>query len=393
MITEPGVTRRKTYDKMKKKKNLSWAALSDIFSRLHAAVIVYFGAPARADTVSDRDWCKINTSQECDVLINSLCCSDREARHVRGGLQRRPLCSCQVWPSKADEAVRLLIYLYWQAPSPPLKPSSLSASLKKICSASKTQATGLDARSKAKYILKANSLPFATCFYCRRSSSLGRAFSWNLGWIGSSFQSAWQPGEPQELSADISLGLVYAQGSAWALTPRTHSLRRYHESVPQTEIKMWKAARPKAFLTPRGIFLSLWQLLWDRFFFHVSFLPLDYLTTCGPSCQRETCLIDRARECFSQHGVKFDFLHVQYASLKLVIASAWCFLMDQLSIITCCDAKHNGNYDTCHNLLLGQGNWNNLMTANLVFVLNLIMAAVIVLDKKNWGWNITAYLK
>lgn len=113
------------------KKKKFWAALSDIFSRLHAAVTVYFGAPAWPDTVSDRDWCKINTSQECDVLINSLCCSDRGARHVRGGLQRRPLWSCQVWPSKADEAVRLLIYLYWQAPSPPLKPSSLSASLKK----------------------------------------------------------------------------------------------------------------------------------------------------------------------------------------------------------------------------------------------------------------------
>ena len=49
-------------------------------------------------------------------------------------------------------------------------------------------------------------------------------------------------------------GLVYAQGSARGLTPRTHSLRRYHESVPQTEIKMWKAARLKAFLAPHGIF-------------------------------------------------------------------------------------------------------------------------------------------
>lgn len=147
-------------------------------------------------------------------------------------------------------------------------------------------------------------------------------------------------------------GLVYALGSVWALTPRTRSLRRYHESVPQTEIKMWKAVRLKAFLTPHGIFLSLWQLLWDCFFFHVSFFPLDYLTTCEQSCQRKTCLIDRARERLSQHGVKFDFLHVQYARLKPVIALAWCFLMDQLSVITCCDAKHNGNYDTCHNLLL-----------------------------------------
>lgn len=83
-----------------------------MFSRLHAAVAVYFGAPAWANTVSDRDWCKINTSQECDVLINSLRCSDREARRVREGLQRGPLWSCQVRPSKADEAVRLLIYLH-----------------------------------------------------------------------------------------------------------------------------------------------------------------------------------------------------------------------------------------------------------------------------------------
>lgn len=76
--------------------SLNWAVLANIFSRLHAAVIVYFGAPALSNTVSDRDRCKINTSQECDVLINSLCCSDRKARHVREGLQRRPLWSCQV---------------------------------------------------------------------------------------------------------------------------------------------------------------------------------------------------------------------------------------------------------------------------------------------------------
>lgn len=89
------------------------------------------------------------------------------------------------------------------------------------------------------------------------------------------------------------------------------------------------------------------------FFFYVSFLPLDYLTTCEQSCQGETCLIDRARKCLHQHGVKFDFLHVQCASLQLVIALVWCFLMDQLSIITCWNAKHNSNYDTCHNLLPG----------------------------------------
>lgn len=131
--------------------------------------------------------------------LNKLCCSDREARHVRGGLQREALCSCHGWPSKADEAVRLLIYLYWQAPSPAPKPSLLSMSLQKICSASKTEGEGLDERSKALDILKAISLPFATCFYCRRSPSLWRPFSWDLGWIGSSFQSAWQPGDPREL--------------------------------------------------------------------------------------------------------------------------------------------------------------------------------------------------
>lgn len=129
--TWSGDIRLKDVQQNKKQIYLNWAVLSNIFSRLHAAVIVYFGAPAWANTVSDRDWCKINTSQECDVLINSLCCSDRKARHVRGGLQRRPLWSCQVEPSKADEAVRLLICLYWQAPSPPLKPFPLSMSLKK----------------------------------------------------------------------------------------------------------------------------------------------------------------------------------------------------------------------------------------------------------------------
>lgn len=149
-------------------------------------------------------------------------------------------------------------------------------------------------------------------------------------------------------------GLIYAQGSARALTPRTHSLRRYHESVPQTEIKMWKAARLKAFLAPHGISFLCDSSSETAFFFHVSFfLPLDYLTTCEQSCQGETCLIDRAGECLSQHGVKFDFLHVHCASLQPVIALAWCFLMDQLSIITCCEAKHNSGCDTCHNLLLG----------------------------------------
>lgn len=88
------------------------------------------------------------------------------------------------------------------------------------------------------------------------------------------------------------------------------------------------------------------------FMFLFFFLPLDYLTTCEQSCQGETCLIDRAGACLSQHGVKFDFLHVHCAGLQPVIALAWCFLMDQLSIITCCEAKHNSGCDTCHNLLL-----------------------------------------
>lgn len=357
---------------------LNWAAPSKIFSRLHAAVRFYFDAPARANTVSDRDWCKINTSQECDVLINSLCCSDRKARRVRGGLQRRPLWSCQAEPSKADEAVRLLIYLYWQAPRPPRKPSPLSMSLKKICSASKTGATRLDARSKGKYILKANSRPFATCFYCRRAPPLRRPFSWNLGWIGSSFQSAWQPGDPQELSADISVGLSMLRGQCepWLPGP-THS----GATTSQSQRLKLKCEKPHDWRhsSPPMAFSFLCDSSSETaFFFYVSFFPLDYLTTCEQSCQRETCLIDRARECLTQHRVKFDFLHVQYASLKPVIALAWCFLMAQLSIITCCEAKHNANYDTCHNLLLREGNWNNLTTVNLGFVLNLIMASVIV---------------
>lgn len=129
----------KTYNKIgksgerkkKEKQQITRAAPSHTSSGLHAAVILYFAAPGCAHTVSDRDWCKINTSQECDVLIKSLCCSDRGARRVRGGLQRRPLWSCQVWPSKADEAVRLLICLCRRAPSPPRKPSPLSVSLTK----------------------------------------------------------------------------------------------------------------------------------------------------------------------------------------------------------------------------------------------------------------------
>lgn len=71
-------------------------------------------------------------------------------------------------------------------------------------------------------------------------------------------------------------GLVYAQGSARALTPRTRSLRRYHESVPQTEIKMWKAARLKAFLAPHGISFLCDSSSETAFFFHVSFFFLFF---------------------------------------------------------------------------------------------------------------------
>lgn len=97
-------------------------------------------------------------------------------------------------------------------------------SLKKYAQLQRQRPQGWMQRSKAKYILKANSLPFATCFYCCRSPSLWRPFSWNLGWIGSSFQSAWQPGDPQELSADISLGLsmLWGQHKPWLPGP-THS--------------------------------------------------------------------------------------------------------------------------------------------------------------------------
>lgn len=51
-------------------------------------------------------------------------------------------------------------------------------------------------------------------------------------------------------------------------------------------------------------------------------LPLGYLTTCEQSCQGETRLIDRAGECRSQHGVKFDFLHVHGDGLQPVMAAA-----------------------------------------------------------------------
>lgn len=223
----------------------------------------------------------------------------------------------------------------------------------KICSASKTEATRLDAKVKGQIHFESKFSSFCNLFlllslpFSVATIQLKLRLNWQQ--LSKRLAAWWSSGA---LSWHLSR-LVYALGSAQALTPRTHSLRRYHESVPVTEIKMWKAVRLKAFLAPHGIFLSLWQFLWDCFFFHVSLFPLDYLTTCEQSCQGETCLIDRARECLSQHGVKFDFLHVQYGSLKPVIALAWCFLMDQLSIITCCEAKHNGNYDTCHNLLLG----------------------------------------
>lgn len=331
------------------------AAPSNTSSRLHAAVILYFAAPGCAHTVSDRDWCKINTSQECDVLIKSLCCSDRSARRVRGGLQRGPLWSCQVWPSKADEAVRLLICLYWRTPGPPRKPSPLFVSQKKyICSPSKAEATGSGCGVEGQIHFESKFSSFCNLFLLRPLpfSPATIQLKLRLNWqqLLKRLAARWSSGA---VGWHLS-GLVYAQGSARALTPRTHSLRRYHESVPHTEIKMWKAARLKAFLAPHGISFLCDSSSETAFFFHVSFffLPLDYLTTCEQSCQGETCLIDRAWECLSQHGVKFDFLHVHCASLQPVIALAWCFLMDQLSIITCCEAKHNSGCDTCHNHLL-----------------------------------------
>lgn len=83
----------------------------------------------------------------------------------------------------------------------------------------------------------------------------------------------WSSGAP----ADISLGLSMHRGQHRALTPRPRSLRRYHESVLKTEIKMWKAGWLKAFLTPHGIFFSLWQFLWDCFFFHDYFFLLSII--------------------------------------------------------------------------------------------------------------------
>lgn len=78
----------------------------------------------------------------------------------------------------------------------------------------------------------------------------------------------WSSGAP----ADISLGLSMHRGQHRALTPRPRSLRRYHESVLKTEIKMWKAGRLKAFLTPPWHFLffvtvPLRQIFLSWFFF------------------------------------------------------------------------------------------------------------------------------
>lgn len=224
----------------------------------------------------------------------------------------------------------------------------------KICSASKTEAMGLDARSEAKYILKANSLPFATCFYCCRSPSLWRPFSWNLGWIGSSFQSAWQPGDPQELSADISLGLSILRGQRepWLPGP-THSGATMSQSrrpkLKCEKLRDWRHSSPPMAFS----FLCDSSSETAFSFMFLFFPPFRLFNNMRTELSRRDMLDRQSKECLSQHGVKFDFLHVQCASLKPVIALAWCFLMDQLSIITCCEAKHNSNYDTCHNLLLG----------------------------------------
>lgn len=67
-----------------------------------AAVTLYFGAPARPHTASDSQRCNINTSQECDVLINSLCCSDRGSETcTRSTTAPGPLCSCQAGALKS----------------------------------------------------------------------------------------------------------------------------------------------------------------------------------------------------------------------------------------------------------------------------------------------------
>lgn len=102
-------------------------------------------------------------------------------------------------------------------------------------------------------------------------------------------------------------GLVYAQGSARALTPRTHSLRRYHESVPQTEIKMWKAMRLKAFLAPHGILFSLWQSLWDWFFFHVSFFPFRLFNNMRTELSRRDMLDRQSKGVLVNMGLNSIF--------------------------------------------------------------------------------------
>lgn len=182
-----------------------------IFCKLHAAVRVYLGAGALANTVSDRDWCKINTSQECDVLIKSVCCSDRKARRVRGQLQRGPLSGCQAWPSKADKAVTLLIYFYWQAPkSSPKTHPSFTAAQKNMLGFKDKRPPGWMHGSKAKYILKANSLPFATCFDCCRSPSRRPAFRLNWQQLSERLADRWSSGA---LRWHLS-GCVYPQGSA-----------------------------------------------------------------------------------------------------------------------------------------------------------------------------------
>lgn len=67
-----------------------------------------------------------------------------------------------------------------------------------------------------------------------------------------------------------------------------------------------------------------------------------------------TCLIDRARECLRRRGVRIRFSACFGGQVSSqLLRRLDVFLMDQLSIITRCDAKYNADFDTCHNLLLG----------------------------------------
>lgn len=185
--------------------------------------------------------------------------------------------------------------------------------------------------SRVKCILKVNSLPLITCCHCCPPRNFAVTIqAENLGWIGNSFQSTWQLGDPQELLADTSLSLSMLRGQhkSWLPGP-SHSGTAWVS--PQTEIKMWKAAWLKVLrATPHGILFFCCDSSSETPFFSCftpSFLFFsfffDNLTTREQSCQGQTCLIDRARNCLCQHGVKFDFLHVRCANPRPLITSAW----------------------------------------------------------------------